>query len=144
MQPNDTKEPKKILIVEDETDLRVLYAEVLTDAGYIVEQAPDGEIGFHSVKNFPWDMLLLDIMLPGKDGLRILKEMDKADKRGPIIMLTNLNSEHIIQEAFKLNADGYLIKSEIDPGRIISEVENFFENYHKDEQIAEDQLNASA
>jgi two-component system response regulator ResD len=122
------KSQKRILLVEDEIDLRVLYAEVLRDAGYIVEEAPDGEIGLEKVLNSPWDMLLLDIMLPGKDGLRVLKDMGNGHKRGPIIMLTNLNSEHIIQEAFKMGADGYLIKSEITPDKIITEVESFLAN----------------
>ena len=126
--------PKKILIVEDEIDLRVLYAEVLRDAGYVVEEAPDGEIGLHKILNFAWDMLLLDIMLPGKDGLRILKEMGINSKRGPIIMLTNLNSEHIIQEAFKMGADGYLIKSEITPDKIINEVGNFLSAQKEDKK----------
>jgi len=119
------KELARLLIVEDEIDLRVLYSEVLRDAGFIVEEAPDGEIGLQKILNYPWQMLLLDIMLPGKDGLRILKDMGLSNKRGPILMLTNLNSEHIIQEAFKLGADGYLIKSEITPDKIIVEVETF-------------------
>ncbi|HNS71341.1 MAG TPA: response regulator [bacterium] len=117
----------RVLIIEDEHDLRALYSEILTNSGYTVDQAPDGEIGLEKTKNTPWNLMLLDIMLPGKDGLRLLKEVkdNPALKKGPVIIITNLNSEHIIQEAFNLGADGYLIKSEITPDKIIDEVKEF-------------------
>ena len=116
-----------ILIIEDEHDIREIYVEVLQSSGYKVEQAPDGESGMQKIRNVEWDLLLLDIMLPGKDGLRLLKEVkdNPALKKGPVIIITNLNSEHIIQEAFNLGADGYLIKSEITPDKIIDEVKEF-------------------
>lgn len=113
-----------ILIVEDEHDIREIYAEVLASAGYKVEQASDGEKGIQKIRDEHWDLLLLDIMLPGKDGLKILKEIKENPqlKKGPVIALTNLNSENIIQEAFGSGADGYLIKSEITPDKIVDEV----------------------
>lgn len=113
-----------ILIIEDEHDIREIYAEVLQTSGYKVEQASDGESGMQKIKNTHWDLLLLDIMLPGKDGLKILKEMKENPelKKGPVIALTNLNSENIIQETFGSGADGYLIKSEITPDKIVEEV----------------------
>jgi DNA-binding response OmpR family regulator len=120
--------PKKtILIVEDEHDIRLLYAEILRDAGYDVLQASDGSIGLDMIRNEAWDLLLLDVILPIKDGIRILKDIKgTADiDKGPIIILTNLNSEHIIDEAFKLGAAGYFIKSEITPDKIINEVKSF-------------------
>lgn len=119
---------KVILIIEDEHDIRLLYSEILSDAGYEVLQASDGTLGLEMMKNEPWDLLLLDIILPVKDGIRILKELKVSPetKKGPIIMLTNLNSEHIIAEAFKLGAEGYLIKSEITPDKVVQEVESFF------------------
>jgi len=124
---SDTPPKKTILIIEDEKDIRTLYSEILTDAGYIVEQASDGEVGFDLIKTLKWDLLLLDIMLPGKDGISILKSVggDSGLKRGPIILLTNLNSEEIIKDAFGMGAEGYLIKSEITPDKIVSEVNHF-------------------
>jgi len=119
--------PNRILIIEDEHDLRTLYAELLTNAGYAVDQASNGEEGMNKILNTAWNLLLLDIMLPGKDGLRILKEMkDNKDlKKGPVVAITNLNSEHIVQEAFNFGVDGYLIKSEITPDKIADEVKEF-------------------
>ena len=107
--------------------MRAIYAEVLSNAGYSVDQAPDGESGMKKIKDTAWDILLLDIMLPGKDGLKMLREMKDSPglKKGPIVVMTNLNSEHIIQESFNLGADGYLIKSEITPDKVIDEVKEF-------------------
>ena len=121
------KTNNKVLIIEDEQDIRTIYAEVLQNAGYVVDQAPNGEVGGDKIKNSDWSILLLDIMLPGKDGLKILKDLKETPelKKGPVIVLTNLNSEHIIQEAFKLGADGYLIKSEVNPDKVVEEVGRF-------------------
>ncbi len=121
------KNKNKVLIIEDEQDIRTIYAEVLQNAGYVVDQAPNGEVGEDKLKNSDWQLLLLDIMLPGKDGLKLLKDLKEVPgmKKGPVIVLTNLNSEHIIQEAFKLGADGYLIKSEVNPDKVVEEVGRF-------------------
>jgi DNA-binding response OmpR family regulator len=113
-----------ILIVEDENDIRSIYVEVLKGAGYNMDEAGDGETGMSKIKNTNWDLLLLDIMLPGRDGLKMLKDLKENPtlKKGPVIALTNLNSENIIQEAFSSGADGYLIKSEVTPDKIVEEV----------------------
>jgi DNA-binding response OmpR family regulator len=120
--------PNEILIVEDEKDIREVYVEVLTNAGYRVDQAGDGEVGMQKIKEGKWELLLLDIMLPGKDGLKILKEIKETPglKKGPVIALTNLNSENVIHEVFNSGADGYLIKSEITPDKVIEEIEKVF------------------
>ena len=119
-----------ILIVEDEHDIREIYAEVLSSVGYVVDQVADGETGMQKIRDDDWDILLLDIMLPGKDGIKILKEIkDHPElKKGVVIVLTNLNSENIIQEVFGSGADGYLIKSEITPDKIAEEVARVLAN----------------
>ena len=123
---NESKS-RTVLIIEDEQDICELYAEVLTNAGYSVEQARDGATGLEKIKNSDWNLLLLDIMLPGKDGLRILKEIKENPdfKKGPLVILTNLKSDHIIQEAFNTGADGYLIKSEFTPDKVVEEVDKY-------------------
>jgi len=120
----DKKIKNNILIIEDENDIRTIYVEVLRSAGYNVDEAGDGESGMNKIKNTEWDLLLLDIMLPGRDGLKILKDLKEKPefKKGPVIALTNLNSENIIQEAFSSGADGYLIKSDVTPDKIVEEV----------------------
>ena len=124
----DGKAPTNILIIEDEHDIRDVYVEVLEEAGFVVDQAKDGEEGMTKIKAGAWDLLLLDIMLPGRDGLKILNEMKNTPelKKGPVVALTNLNSDNIIQEAFGAGADGYLIKSQVTPDKIVEEVNKFF------------------
>lgn len=119
--------PNRILIIEDEKDLCSLYAQILETSGYETDQANDGDTGMNKIKNTAWNLLLLDIMLPGRDGLRILKELknDPALKKGPVVAITNLNSEYIVQEAFNFGVDGYLIKSQVTPDKIADEVKEF-------------------
>lgn len=118
---------KTILLIEDEPAILALYKQVLTDAGFEVVTASDGEVGFDCILDTKWDVLLLDIMLPKKDGLEILKELKEYSdwKKGKVIMLTNLNSEDIIKNAFDYGSDGYLIKSELSPDKLIEEVSGF-------------------
>ncbi len=119
----------RILIVEDDQDLRELYAEVLRDEGFKVLEASDGQIGMDLGKQGAYDLMLLDIMLPKIDGLQILKTVKAMPELGriPIILLTNLGRESIIKEGFTLGADGYIIKSEYTPDQVVGEVEKALE-----------------
>jgi len=120
--------PKKvILLIEDEIDLVDLYTEILNEAGYDVLPSYDGDDGIYKAKNDNWDLLLLDIMLPERDGMAVLEEIQKVDrgKQGPIVLLTNLNSEDLIERAYKLGADDYLIKSEISLDDIVGKVKQY-------------------
>ena len=122
---------KKILLVEDEKEIRELYALYLTDMGYTVISAEDGNVALQKALAEDWDLMLLDIMLPGQDGIQVLK-MIKANERlrdKPVIALTNLNVESVINEIFDLGADGFLVKSEITPDKIVSEVETVLQKY---------------
>ncbi len=118
---------KKILIIEDDHAVRELYAEVLRDEKFSVEEAVDGQSGLAKILESSYDLILLDIMLPRFDGLSILKTIKKKDglKDIPVILLTNLGRESIIKEGFALGANGYLIKSEHTPEQIVNEVKKF-------------------
>lgn len=124
---NEELENKKVIILlEDEFFLRKVFTEVLVGAGYAVKQGPDPIKGMELIQELNWDLLLLDVMLPVKDGITMLREIEqKSLKKGKIVMLTNLNNENIIKDAFKYGADGYLIKSDITPGNLVTEVNNF-------------------
>ena len=118
---------KTILIIEDEADIRQIYVEILKESGFLVLEAGEGSTGVEIAKTKQWDLLLLDIMLPGEDGLHVLKEIKQVPDlaKKPVLLLTNLESEPIITECFALGADGYLIKSEITPDFIVAEVSNY-------------------
>ena len=122
---------KKILLVENEADTRELYTKRLRDSGYTVIEAADGNTALQKSLTEDWDVMLLDIMLPGQDGIQVLK-MLKTNERirnKPIIVLTNLNIESVVNEIFELGADGFLVKSETTPGKIVSEIENVLAKY---------------
>ncbi len=123
-------EKKVILLIEDEKDIRALYAEVLRDAGYDVLEASDGEVGLDIAQHGEWDLMLLDIMIPKVDGVTLLKRMkaDMETRKRPVILLTNLGSETLITECFEFGATGYLIKAEVTPDSIINEVKNYLKD----------------
>lgn len=120
-------EQQKILIIEDDQFLRELYRDLLTDEGYRVETASDGEEGLVAMQKGSFDLVLLDIMLPKKDGLTIIKELtpEQFKKCGQVVMLTNLGQDAIIKEGFEIGAAGYLIKSALTPDQVLHEVRVF-------------------
>lgn len=115
---------KKILIVEDEQDVREIYAQVLREDGYEVTEAWDGERGLGEALSGGYDLILLDIMLPKVDGLQILRAIKAKEElaRVPVVLLTNLGTEAVIKEGFGLGAASYVIKSEIRPDQLVDEV----------------------
>ncbi|HXK52514.1 response regulator [Candidatus Nomurabacteria bacterium] len=123
----DTFINKTILLVEDEDDIRSVYAEVLKDDGFTVIEASDGLSAYDLAVNKFWDLMLLDIMIPKLDGIGLMKRLareDKLDSR-PVILLTNLGNDSVIAEAFDLGASGYLMKAEITPDKILQEIKAY-------------------
>lgn len=118
---------KTIILVEDEADIRLLYAEVLTDAGFNVIAISDGELALDKAKEITWDLMLLDIILPSADGMKVLKQITSTPElnKGKIVLLTNLSNEGMIKEAFENGVAGYLIKSEVTPGDVVAEAQRF-------------------
>ncbi len=117
---------KKILLVEDEDFIRELYARQLTKAGFLVKEAVDGQLGLDSLKQEQFDLLLLDIMLPGMNGLQLLREFKTQNPNSKMItiLLTNLGQEAVIKEGFELGAQAYLIKASYTPDQVVNEVKN--------------------
>lgn len=120
---------KKILLIEDEEDIRDVYSEYLELAGYKVITAANGDDGLNMAKKEDWDLMLLDIMIPKVNGRDLLKHMHEnfLIRSRPIIMLTNLGEESLITECLESGASGYLIKAEITPDKILNEVQNYLE-----------------
>lgn len=106
-------EKKKILIVEDEAMLQRALTEFLESEKFEIINALDGEEGLMMAKEKKPDLILLDIILPKKDGYEVLEEIKKGEntKKIPVIILTNLESAEDIQRAFDAGATTYLVKS---------------------------------
>lgn len=128
---------KKILIVEDEIDLRNLYVQILTKEGYDVDQAIDGEEGYMKLSKKQYDLILLDIILPKLDGLQMLDKLktDGKEVTGKIVLLTNLSQELIISKAVNYGISGYMVKSDMTPDQIVNEVKNALQNADVEEKI---------
>ncbi len=121
---------KRILIVEDDQFLREFYQELLQAEGYNVDVAPDGEIGSQKVLLGGYSIVLLDIMLPKKDGLQVLRDLKVATPKqanGPIVVLTNLGQDEVIKQAFALGAAGFLIKSAMNPNEVLQEIKSYLQ-----------------
>ena len=71
---------KYILLVEDDAFLQQLYVELLTSAGFQTTSSGDGIEALELIKSKKWDLILLDVMLPGLDGFQIIDELEKSDK----------------------------------------------------------------
>ncbi len=120
----------KILIVEDDQFLREFYEELLQGEGYIVDTAEDGAIGLSKLQNGEFDLVLLDIMLPKKDGVQILRDLQVAPPKSAniaIVVLTNLGQESLIKQCFDLGAEGYLIKSALNPDQVLTEIRSYLQ-----------------
>jgi DNA-binding response OmpR family regulator len=116
-----------ILVVEDDQFLRDLYQDILSQENYQITTVVDGEEAIAAIRKGMFDLVLLDIMMPKKDGIAVLKELSADDKKraGQIVMLTNLGQEALIKEASESGAVGYLIKSAMAPDQVLTEVRNF-------------------
>lgn len=117
---------KKILLVEDEDFIRDLYVRQLTKAGLSIKAVADGQSALNTLKQEQFDLLLLDIMLPGMNGLQVLREFKTQNPNSKMItiLLTNLGQEAVIKEGFELGAQAYLIKASYTPDQVVNEVRN--------------------
>lgn len=115
---------KKIIFVEDEPTLQKAVGEILSQEKFEVLSALDGEKGFELIKKEKPDLVLLDLILPKKDGFEVLKEI-KADqelKDIPVIVLTNLEGMGDVEKALSLGATTYLVKASYNLEDVVSKI----------------------
>ena len=117
----------KILIVEDEEILIKVLKEKFIKEKFTVELVSDGESVLASAKNFKPDVILLDIILPKKNGLEVLEELkgDPESQNIPVIMLSNLGEDEKIKKAISLGAVDYLVKTQHPINEIVEKVQNY-------------------
>ncbi|MCQ4191729.1 MULTISPECIES: response regulator transcription factor [Streptomyces] len=105
-----SRRPSRILIVEDEKRLAVSLAKGLTAEGYAVDVVHDGMEGLHRAGEGAYDLVILDIMLPGLNGYRVCAALRAAGHDVPILMLTAKDGEYDEAEGLDTGADDYLTK----------------------------------
>jgi len=115
---------KKILFVEDESALQKTFGEILTQEGYEMISALDGETGLRLAKEKKPDIILLDLILPKMHGFEVLKNLksDTETESIPVIVLTNLEQPEEIEKAIELDATTYLVKSSYSLQEIVEKI----------------------
>ncbi|PLX28366.1 hypothetical protein C0581_02455 [Candidatus Parcubacteria bacterium] len=108
------KKKGTILIIEDETALRKALANKLSKEGFIILEGLDGEDGLAKAIESKPDLILLDIVMPKKDGMTVLEELrkDSWGKNAQVMFLTNLSDPHKEEEAKKFNVEHFLVKTD--------------------------------
>ena len=103
-------EKLRILLCEDDENLGMLLREYLQAKGYSAELCPDGEAGYKAFLKNKYDLCVLDVMMPKKDGFTLAQEIRQANAEIPIIFLTAKTLKEDILEGFKIGADDYITK----------------------------------
>lgn len=114
LNPQKEMEKKKLLVVEDDSTLHKALLEFLSAEGFEVVGALDGEEGVEKCREEKPDLVLLDIILPKKDGYEVIAEL-KADPELaaiPVVLLTNLGSLNDVEKALAMGATTYLVKAD--------------------------------
>jgi two-component system alkaline phosphatase synthesis response regulator PhoP len=112
----------RILLVEDEPGLLLTLSDLLTGEGYLVETAADGPTGLARALSEPFDLLVLDVMLPGKNGFEVCRELRQRGKDAAILMLTAKTQLTDRVVGLKLGADDYLTKP-FEPPELLARIE---------------------
>ena len=100
----------KIMLCEDDENLGMLLREYLQAKGFSAELFPDGEAGYRAFTKQKYDICILDVMMPKKDGFTLAHEIRQSNADVPIIFLTAKQLKEDILEGFKIGADGYITK----------------------------------
>jgi twitching motility two-component system response regulator PilG len=121
---------KKILIVEDDNDARTIFLDILNSAGFNAIGAVDGIEALDKLSKNKFDLVLLDIIMPNKDGITTLSEiLADPGKYGnmDVYMLTNIDSDITIQKAVEIGAKGYFLKSDLNPEQLVETVKKYIQ-----------------
>ncbi len=118
---------KNILIIEDEKSVSDMYKTHLENKGYQIAVSSNGKEGMELAKKEKPDLILLDIILPQKDGFTVLGKLkaDKSTKKIPIVLLTNLGQDDDKKRGKDLGARDYLIKANLTPSQIGEKIKEY-------------------
>lgn len=100
----------RVLVVDDEPAIRESLRRGLVAGGWAVDTAPDGEAGLELACDEEYDVVVLDIMMPRRNGYEVVREMRRREVWTPVLMLTAKDGEYDEADAFDLGADDYLVK----------------------------------
>jgi len=118
---------KTILIIEDEKLLADLLYKKLTALNYRVYVAEDGEAGYGAIQEIKPDLVLLDMMLPKKEGMEVLEDIrsNPSIASTPVIVISNSGQPVEVERAKELGAVDWLVKANFDPQEVIDKVQQY-------------------
>lgn len=132
MSKKTDKERKKILVVEDDPFLSDIYCTKLKETDFETDLAATGDECWKKIRDKKYDLVVLDIVLPGMDGWEIMSKISEVrEKGGPegeymenlkVIILSNLGLKEEIQKGLRLGADSFLIKAHFTPTQVVEEI----------------------
>lgn len=141
-QPEPTR-TRKVLCIEDEFFISELYERALKKAGYHVTTALNGSDGLEIAKTGGYDIVLLDLVVPGMQGVEILRELRDPAKspgfRGKIIITTNLEQDEKTRAEVEAQADGYVIKATITPKELVNFLSKIQDAHNESPPIQHDE-----
>lgn len=122
-----TDKKDKILIIEDDQFLQKIYGNKLRAEGFEVSQAIEGNEGLRKINEEKPNLIILDLILPGKNGFDILAEIkNNEETRGtPVIILSNLGQDKDVKRGLDMGAKDYLIKTDIKLSEVLAKVREF-------------------
>ncbi len=124
-----TEESKKILIAEDDRALSSALELKLINSGFSVTTAFDGEETAAALKREKFSLILLDLIMPKKDGFAILSEMRASGDETPVVVLSNLGQDEDLRRAKELGARDYFVKANVSIMEVVGYIKKIFNLY---------------
>jgi DNA-binding response OmpR family regulator len=119
---------KRILLIEDDEMIRDLYKTVFSSSGLFVDDVGTGENGLESLMKNHYDLVLLDMMLPGIDGIEVLTRLKQMPNiQVKVVVLSNLGQEDVIKKAMDLGAIDYVSKVALSPYDLVKELDRYMQ-----------------
>ena len=115
----------KLLLVGDEKPLAKALMLKLNDSDFIVDYVDNGTEAYNNIQKNKYDLVLLDLVLPGMNGFTVLEKTSKNKIPNPILVFSNLSQEEDIQKVMSMGAIGYLIKSDTSLNELITYINNY-------------------
>ncbi len=118
---DDIQKKKKVCIVEDDDNIREIYATALSASGFEIVEAFNGEDGIIAIKENNPDIILLDLQMPVMNGFQVMEALQEDEKLSgiPIVVLTNADDDESIKKAGKFETRFYVVKALTTPQKIV-------------------------
>lgn len=130
---------KKVLLLEDEKTLGEILSAKLREEGYDTSWELDGSAGLKKMQEIKPDLVLLDIVMPKKDGYEVLEEMskDKELKKIPVVVISNSGQPVEIERILKLGAKDYIVKAQFSPEEVLEKIKKYISGSVPQDKISD-------